>query len=129
VQDRSRLGSSLAQAVGSQDLQRVKTLVSDDGDVNAWAYVELPCLHRAALRESGEIMLSLLANGVDPPRKGIYKRRHPETNLLPLAACCRALMLSVQWTKADVKRRTCAFDFKSYDFMATLSVPSRQWIT
>ena len=65
-QERSRLDSSIADAVNSKDLERVEALVSEGADVHALVYDKWPCLHRAALLGRPEIVSFLLANGADP---------------------------------------------------------------
>ncbi|MCJ1389673.1 hypothetical protein MMC18_002530 [Xylographa bjoerkii] len=66
AQEQSRLDSSIANAVQTEDLGRVKTLVSEGADVNALVYNQWPCLHRAALLGSSDMVSFLLANDADP---------------------------------------------------------------
>ncbi|MCJ1378617.1 Ankyrin repeat domain-containing protein 44 [Xylographa soralifera] len=73
-QERSRLDSSIANAVQSKDLERVKALVFEGADVNALVYDQWPCLHRAALLGLPEIVSFLLANGADPRHESLQDR-------------------------------------------------------
>ncbi|MCJ1282218.1 hypothetical protein MMC26_001541 [Xylographa opegraphella] len=73
-QDRSRLDSSIASAVQSNDLERVKAVVAEGANVNALVFNQWPCLHRAALLGSPEIVSFLLANGADPGHDALQDR-------------------------------------------------------
>ncbi|MCJ1316835.1 hypothetical protein MMC15_002156 [Xylographa vitiligo] len=73
-QERSRLDSSIANAVQSNDLERVKVLVSEGADVNALVFNQWPCLHRAALLGSPDIVSFLLDNGADPGHEALQDR-------------------------------------------------------
>lgn len=74
AQERSRLDSMIANAVQSEDLERVKHLVSEGANVNALVYNQWPCLHRAALLGSLEIVSFLLANGANPGHEALHDR-------------------------------------------------------
>ncbi|MCJ1292939.1 hypothetical protein MMC34_004492 [Xylographa carneopallida] len=73
-QERSRLDSSIVNAVQSKDLEKVKALVADGADVHALVFNQWPCLHRAALLGSPEIVLFLLANGANPGHEALQDR-------------------------------------------------------
>ena len=74
AQERSRLDESIASAVQSEDLDRVKTLVSDGADVNALVYNQWPCVHRAAILGLPKMVSFLLANGADPGHQALPDR-------------------------------------------------------
>ncbi|MCJ1439262.1 hypothetical protein MMC27_008654 [Xylographa pallens] len=73
-QERNRLDSSIANAVQSKDIERVEALVAEGADVNALVYKQWPCLHRAALLGSPEVVSFLLANGADPGHGALQDR-------------------------------------------------------
>ncbi|MCJ1405368.1 hypothetical protein MMC11_008595 [Xylographa trunciseda] len=74
TQEQSRLDSSIANAVQSDDLEMVKALISEGADVNALVYNQWPCLHRAALLGSPKMVSFLLANGADPGDRALQDR-------------------------------------------------------
>jgi ankyrin repeat protein len=66
MEDQNRLNNKLIQAVQSQDVEGIKTIVGQGADVNTLIWNEWPCLHRAALFGLEDAVAFLLERGANP---------------------------------------------------------------